>query len=110
MKRAVVWSDEALADTLALVEWIAKDSVQNAGLVVDRIQHSVGLLAEVPFGRVGRVFGTYEAFVPKAPFIIVYQLIGDDRLAITRIIHTARDWPPGGWPADDHSDDGGSPA
>ena len=94
---------------LGLVEWIAMDSVQNAGLVVDRIHHSVGLLAEMPFGRAGRVFGTYEAVVPRAPFIIVYQLVADGQLAITRIIHTARNWPPEEWPADNASDDGGSP-
>lgn len=101
MNRDVIWSNEALSDFLKLFERIARDSVQNAKLVADRIEHSVELLSRMQFGRAGRVFDTYEASVPKAPFIIVYRLVEPNRLAIVRIIHTARNWPPGEWPADD---------
>ena len=101
MIRDAVWSEEALADFLKLFERIAKDSAQNATLVADRIEHSVELLSRMQFGRAGRVFDTYEALVPKAPFIIVYRLYEPNQLAIVRIIHTARNWLPGEWPADD---------
>lgn len=103
MKRDVVWSDDARIDMNTLIEHIAKDSIQNATLVVDRIEHSIDLLTEMQFGRVGRVFDTYEAVVPKAPFIVVYRRVEPNRLAIVRVIHTSRDWPPGDWPADDQT-------
>jgi toxin ParE1/3/4 len=53
------------------------------------------------FGRAGRIFNTHEALAPKAPFLIVYQLLDKNQLGIARIIHTARNWPPGDWPAED---------
>ncbi len=101
MSRVVVWSDEALTDMLRLIERIAEDNPRNARLVEDRIARSVDLLSGMQFGHAGRVFGTYEAVVPKAPFIIVYQLFEPNRLGIARIIHTSRHWPHGEWPAED---------
>lgn len=101
MSRDVVWSNEALSDFLGLFERIAQDNIQNAGRVADRIEHSVELLSRMQFGHAGRVFDTYEALVPKTPFIIVYRLVDANRLAIVRIIHTARSWPPGEWPTGD---------
>ena len=101
MNRDIVWSDDARIDMLKLIEHIAKDSIQNANLVADRIHQSTDLLSQMQFGRAGRVFDTYEALVPKSPFIVVYRLVEPNRLAIVRIIHTSRNWPPGEWPADD---------
>lgn len=101
MNRDIVWSDDARIDMLKLIEHIAKESIQNASLVADRIQHSADLLSRMQFGRAGRVFDTYEALVPKAPFIVIYRLVEPNRLAIVRIIHTSRNWLPGEWPADD---------
>jgi plasmid stabilization system protein ParE len=61
MKRDVVWSDDARTDMDNLIEHIAKESIQSARLVVDRIEHSVELLTEMQFGRAGRVFDTRRA-------------------------------------------------
>jgi toxin ParE1/3/4 len=101
MKRNVLWSERALADFEGQFAYIARDNLRNAILVADRIDHSVGVLADMPFGRPGRVAGTYEALIPKIPFIVVYELPDDRTLAIRRVIHAARHWPAGAWPDDD---------
>ena len=101
MKRDIVRSELALADFENLFEYIAADSLKNARLVADRIEHNVDLLSTTPFGRAGRVTGTYEASVSKVPFIVVYELPNDHTLAIRRIVHTSRNWPAGRWPEDD---------
>ena len=72
--------------------------MQNAHLVADRIDHSIALLAETAFGKLGRMQNTYEAVVPKTPFIIAYHLGKDNSLNIVRVIHGARDWPENEWP------------
>lgn len=98
MSREVFWSEDALADLQSVFSHIARDNVQNAHLVADRIEHTVGLLAATPFGRSGRMKNTYEAIVPKTPFIIAYQLVKDKTLNIARVIHGARDWQENEWP------------
>ena len=92
MKRNVFWSEDALADVQNIFAHIAEVNVQNAHLVADRIEHTTGLLADMAFGKPGRVLNTYEAVVPKTPFIIAYHLGKDSALTIVRIIHGARDW------------------
>ena len=47
--------------------------------------------------------GTYEKSVTGQPYIIAYGFArrddgGEDDLVILRVVHTARDWPPGRWP------------
>ena len=101
MTRSIVWSEKALSDFENLIEFIARDSLQNAIRISDRIEHSINLLSTTPFGRTGRVLGTYEAVVPKIPFIVVYELIDQKSLGIRRIIHTSRDWSQDDWPKDD---------
>ena len=98
MTRKVFWSEDALTDLQKIFEFIARDNVQNAHLVADRIEHLIALLAEVPFGKQGRMINTYEAIVPKTPFIIAYQLAKDNSLNIARVIHGARNWQEGEWP------------
>jgi toxin ParE1/3/4 len=41
---------------------------------------------------------TFEAVVPKSPFIVAYQLTDETGLSILRVIHGARDWKEGEWP------------
>jgi toxin ParE1/3/4 len=96
--RQIFWSEDALADLQKTFEFIAKDNVQNAHLVADRIEHTISLLAETPFGKPGRIQNTYETIAPKTSFIIVYQLGQDNTLNIARLIHGARDWKEGEWP------------
>jgi toxin ParE1/3/4 len=96
--RKILWSEDAIAEVQKIFAFIARDNVQNAHLIADRIENSIGLLAETPFGKPGRMFNTYEAIAPKNPFIIAYHLGKDNSLNIARIIHGARDWQDGEWP------------
>ena len=43
-------------------------------------------------GRPGRVEGTRELVVARAPYIVAYRIVEDD-LEIAAIIHAARRWP-----------------
>jgi toxin ParE1/3/4 len=98
MTATVKWSSSALHDLQIVFAFIAQDNVKNAHLVADRIENTVELLAVTPFGRPGRMAKTYEAIVPKTPFIVVYSLGGEGALDIVRVIHGARDWKGGEWP------------
>jgi plasmid stabilization system protein ParE len=60
-------------------------------------------LQDFATGRPGRVPGTYEKSVRGLPYIVAYELVslgGEEVVAILRVIHAARDWPEGSWPAD----------
>ena len=82
MKRRVVWSDTARDNYLALLRTIAEDNPDAAG----------------------RVSGTCEKVLPGLPYILAYELVsrpeGGEVVAILHVIHGARDWPAGEWPAD----------
>jgi len=61
-------------------------------------------LAHMSTGRPGRVAGSYEKVVSGIPYIVAYAIDaapgGRDSITVLRIIHTARNWPEGGWPQD----------
>ena len=95
----VVWSVDALDDLDAVVAHIASHSPASARLVITRIEAAANLLAEIPAGRPGRVTGTYEKLVLRTPYILAYRLT-DTALTVARVIHGARDWPEGEWPAE----------
>jgi len=97
--RDIVWSDEALDDFDSAIHFIAKHSARSVNLVADRIERAVDSLADMPTGRPGRVKGTYERMVQKTPHIIAYTL-SDAAVRIAHIIHGARDWSEGEWPAE----------
>jgi toxin ParE1/3/4 len=96
--RAVEWSAEALDDFDCQINFIALSSKKNATLVADRIEKAIALLQFAPTGRFGRIEGTYEKPVSKTSHIIAYHVTTNGSIAIARIIHAARDWPPGNWP------------
>jgi toxin ParE1/3/4 len=97
--RRVVWSDDALDDIDSIIHHIALDSKRSARLVVDRIEAAANLLGEMPAGRPGRVSGSYEKSVLRTPYILAYAL-SDRTVTILRVVHGARDWPEGEWPAE----------
>jgi len=99
MTRAIVWSDEALDDFDSAIAYIAKDSKRSASLVADRIEAAIESLSAMPTGRPGRVAGMYEKPVNRTPYIIAYSL-SDHAIRIARVVHGARDWPDGEWPAE----------
>jgi len=89
----VVWSRRAIRHLVALREFIAKDSEQNAALVATRILDAIELLQTQPqMGRPGRVVGTRELVVPDTPYIIPYR-VRRERLELIAGFHGRQKWP-----------------
>jgi toxin ParE1/3/4 len=90
----VLWSPEALADLIALRDFIAGDSPAAARRVVAGLVSRIEeLLPGNPaIGRVGRVSGTRELVVPGTPYIVPYRL-REGAIEILRVYHGARRWP-----------------
>jgi addiction module RelE/StbE family toxin len=86
------WSQLALADLLAIVDYISDDNPDAAQWLKDDIESKAARLPEHPrLYRVGRIEGTREMVV-RANYIIVYT---EDTLTvrILRVLHAAQQWP-----------------
>jgi plasmid stabilization system protein ParE len=99
MIRRIEWSVEAGRDFDEAMEYIAIESEPAAELVAMRVLSAIERLGDLPTGHPGRVKGTYEKLVQKTAYIIAYSLT-NGTLNVVRIIHGARDWPEGEWPAE----------
>ena len=66
------------------------DNPDAASRVVDALRDAAAALGRLPTGRPGRVAGGYEKSVGTLPYVIAYA-VGDETLAILRVIHTAWD-------------------
>ena len=87
------WTDEAQADALAALEYIAQDNLAAAHGVYEEIGRQVGMLAEFPnMGRKGRVKGTRELVIGRTPYIAAYRIKGG-AVQVLRVLHGARQWP-----------------
>lgn len=91
---ALEWREAARADLLAIVDYISDDDPDAAQRLKDEIDQKASKLPERPrLYRPGRVPGTREMVV-RPNYIVVYA--EDDRaVVILRVLHTARQWPPG---------------
>ncbi len=101
MRRAVVWTNDALNELLAISRHIATDSPTAATRVAARMRIAAANLGDMATGRSGRVTGTYEKLVPGLPYILAYEIASrpeGELIAILHVIHGARDWPVGEWP------------
>ncbi|WP_310542069.1 type II toxin-antitoxin system RelE/ParE family toxin [Phenylobacterium sp.] len=92
--RALEWRDAARADLLAIVDYISDDNPDAAQRLKDEIEDKVSKLPGRPkVYRPGRVAGTREMII-RPNYIVVYA--EDDRaVVILRVLHAARQWPPG---------------
>lgn len=99
MSRRIEWSASALDDLDGTIAHIAADDAGAARRIAAGIGRSVEALGIRPTGRPGRVPGSYEKSVTGLPYVVAYALPDDARLVVLRVIHTARDWPPGRWPS-----------
>jgi toxin ParE1/3/4 len=87
------WSAYALADRIAIFDYIEADSPQAAVAVDERIREQVEVLARFPAsGRPGRIEGTRELVISRTPYIVAY-LIAGNTVRILRVLHGARRWP-----------------
>ena len=86
------WKATAVADLLAIVDYISDDNLDAAQALRDEIEAKVSRLREQPrLYRVGRVAGTREMVV-RSNYIVVYAEDADT-VTILRVLHAAQQWP-----------------
>lgn len=90
--RDLEWTAAAVADLMAIVDYISDDNAAAAQSLKNHIETKVSSLRENPkLYRVGRVEGTREMVV-RSNYIVVYA--EDSRLVkILRVLHAAQLWP-----------------
>lgn len=98
--RIVEWSDRAAVDFAKQLAFIAADNEFNAARVRKRVTDATELLGLSHTGRLGRMDGTFEKYVPKTSLIIVYAFPDKERLIVVRVIHAARNFRRNRWPED----------
>lgn len=89
----IIWSRRAIRHLVALRDYVAQHSPNNAAAVAERILDCVDLLATQPqMGRPGRMVGTRELVIPGMPYIIPYRVRGE-RLELIAVFHGPQKWP-----------------
>jgi toxin ParE1/3/4 len=89
---ALQWRPAAIADLLAIIDYIADDNPTAAQALKDDVAAKVSHLAEQPRAyRTGRVTGTREMVV-RPNYIVVYTE-DDSAVTILRVLHAAQQWP-----------------
>ena len=86
------WKATAIADLLAIVDYISDDNPDAAQALKDEIEAKTSRLPDNPqIYRVGRVDGTREMVV-RPNYIVIYA---EDDIAVTilRVLHAAQQWP-----------------
>ncbi len=91
----IKWLRKALENLDQEAEYIAKENLQAARLVVQRINHSVSLLRDNPaLGYPGRLPGTHELVIPKTRYLVPYRVRPRlQRIEILRVFHASRKLP-----------------
>lgn len=91
---ALEWRESARADLLAIIDYVSDDSPDAAQRLKDEIEEKASRLPEHPkLYKAGRVSGTREMVV-RTNYVVVYTENADE-VFILRILHVARQWPPG---------------
>tara|TARA_R110000751_G_scaffold169942_2_gene276623 strand:+ start:512 stop:787 length:276 start_codon:yes stop_codon:yes gene_type:complete len=86
------WTAPAVADLMAIVDYISDDNPDAALALMSEIETRVAALPDQPKrGRSGRVAGTRELVV-RPNYIVVYA---ETKVAVTvlRVLHAAQMWP-----------------
>ena len=91
----VIWSPSALDDVDAIAEYIARDSIDRAALIVTRIMETTDSLQTFPLsGRVIPELGDQSCReIIYGSYRIMYRVEGNE-VWITGVVHGARDWKP----------------
>lgn len=86
------WKATAIADLVAILDYISDDNPDAAQALKDEIEHKTSLLPDHPqLYRVGRVDGTREMVV-RPNYIVVYAE-SPEIVTVLRILHAAQQWP-----------------
>ena len=86
------WKASAIADLMAIVDYISDDNTTAALTLVEEIQDKVALLRAHPKRcRPSRVKGTRELIV-RPNYIVVYTE-AEGAVTVLRVLHAAQLWP-----------------
>lgn len=89
----IVWQDKAENDLDRIADYLMADDAVAALRVVSTIRDAVQVLNEHPnIGRTGRVEGTRELVISGLPYILPYQIVGQE-IRILAVMHASRKWP-----------------
>ena len=89
----IVWQDEAEVDLARIAEYALQDDPAAALRLVYTIRQATRVLCEHHnVGRTGRVAGTRELVIPGLPYILPYQVAGQE-IRILAVMHASRKWP-----------------
>jgi toxin ParE1/3/4 len=86
------WKATAIADLLAIIDYISDDNPDAAQALKDEIEDKASRLPDYPqMYRVGIIDGTREMVV-RPNYIVVYA---ENAVAVTilRVLHAAQQWP-----------------
>jgi addiction module RelE/StbE family toxin len=87
------WTTTALDDFVRVVERNRADNPEAALRVARTIYEAINLLRTFPNRRrVGRAKDTRELVFPPWPYIVVYEIVGEQVLVL-RVRHASQDWP-----------------
>lgn len=94
--RDIVWSVQASQQYLGALQFLTERNEPAAAKLQQRIRNTVSALALRPIGRSGLAAGTFEKIVLGTPYLLIYELVGDE-LRLLRLFHMSQDWRgPGG--------------
>ncbi|MDZ7871871.1 MAG: type II toxin-antitoxin system RelE/ParE family toxin [Rhizobium sp.] len=89
----LTWSALAIADRMAIFDFIERDNPAAAIRTDTKIEAGIRQLLQFPeSGRTGRVSGTRELVIAGTPYIAAYSVLSD-RIRILRVLHGAQVWP-----------------
>ena len=90
--RGLEWKTLAVADLMAIVDYISDDNPKAAQALKEDIETKVLRLRDNPrLYRVGRVDGTREMVV-RSNYLVVYAET-PHTITILRVLHAAQKWP-----------------
>lgn len=90
----LIWTRQASSDRKEIREYIAQENLAAALAIDELFSEKAGRLVDHPgLGRPGRVTGTRE-LVAHQNYILIYDKV-DDLIRVLRVLHAARQWPPG---------------
>ena len=88
----IEWKAPAVADLMAIIEFVSDDNPDAAAALMDEIQGKIAQLPAHPRRcRPGRVDGTRELVV-RPNYIVIYSEAAGN-ITVLRVLHAAQQWP-----------------
>ena len=90
---SLIWLPRAQRELRHVCSYVADDDPIAAQLITQRLVTAVAHLSDFPHaGLLGRVSGTRELVVGNTPYIVPYQIDGED-IIVLAVILSRRRWP-----------------